>query len=72
MKAGIMLKIDSSVFNDGVTVCAQFYEDILSKSLTLCVPCIILQCVNNQRDAQFLQSIFIPQFLSALHVSNEI
>ena len=22
--------------------------------LTLCVPCIILQCVNNQRDAQFL------------------
>ena len=23
-------------------------------SLTLCVPCIILQCVNGQRDAQFL------------------
>ena len=24
------------------------------KHLTLCVPCIILQCVNKQRDAQFL------------------
>jgi hypothetical protein len=23
-------------------------------NLTLCVPCIILQCVNDQRDAQFL------------------
>ena len=23
--------------------------------LTLCVPCIILQCVNEQRDAQFLR-----------------
>ena len=28
-------------------------------------------CVNDQRDAQFLESIFIPQILSALHVSNE-
>ena len=25
-----------------------------SANLTLCVPCIILQCVNDQRDAQFL------------------
>ena len=24
-----------------------------STNLTLCVPCIILQCVDNQRDAQF-------------------
>ena len=24
------------------------------RNLTLCVPCIILQCVNDQRDAQFL------------------
>ena len=40
-------------------------------NLALCVPCIILQRVNDQRNAQFLWSIFIPRFLSALHVSNE-
>ena len=31
-----------------------------------------LQCVNDQRDAQFLYSIFIRQFLSALHVFERI
>ena len=37
-----------------------------------CVQCIILQCVTDQRDAQFFQSIFFSTvFLSALHVSNE-
>ena len=36
-----------------------------------CVPCIILQYVNNQRHALFLIIKFIPKFLSALHVSNE-
>ena len=30
--------------------------------LTFCVPCIILQCVNDQRDAQFLQSILVHNF----------
>ena len=29
----------------------------------------VFHCVNNKRDAQFLQSIFIPRF--ALHVSKE-
>ena len=37
----------------------------------LCVPCIIVQYVNNQRDVQFLIINFIPKFLSALHVSKE-
>ena len=27
---------------------------ISMQNLTLCVPCIVLQCVNDQRDAQFL------------------
>ena len=31
-----------------------YYKDNLAINLTLCVPCIILQCVNDQRDAQFL------------------
>ena len=31
-------------------------------NLTLCVPCIILQCVNDQRDAQFLYSILFHNF----------
>ena len=28
----------------------------------LCVPCIILQCVNDQQDAQILQSILFHSF----------
>ena len=31
-------------------------------NVTLCVPCIILQCVNDQRDAQFLYSILFHNF----------
>ena len=42
-----------------------------SINLTLCVPCFILKCVNDQRDAQFLKSILFHRFLSALHVSKE-
>ena len=43
-------------------------------NLTLCVPCIILQCVDEQRDARWtflIINILFHSFLSALHVSNE-
>ena len=32
---------------------------------------IILQCVGNQQDAQFLINNFIPQFFLSVHFSNE-
>ena len=50
--AGREVRIGTKVFTK--LVGERVFLDMENINLTLCVPCIILQCVNDQRDAQFL------------------
>ena len=54
LKVGIKFTDKIPVFNISVDVAVKLYRIYVGINLTLCVPCNIFQCVNDQRDAKFL------------------
>ena len=45
---------EHNIEHDENPILIAFSSNILKVNVTLCVPCIILQYVNEQRDTQFL------------------